>query len=59
LRRRIQHGNADADSDLSFFSLMSGSWESPSASHEVGWRIPVDALDAAVPIDLGVPGTRE
>lgn len=43
------------EADLSFFSLMAGSWQSAGASETVGWRIRVNALDAAIVKDLGVP----
>ena len=45
------------ESDLSFFSLMAGCWESQAASSNIGWRIFVNSLDAAVLEDLGVPSS--
>ncbi len=43
------------DSDLSFFSLMTGNWTLPIESKKLGWRIHPNALDAAVMKDLGIP----
>lgn len=45
----------DADTDLSFFSVMCGSWQSKEATSKIGWRVFVNELDAAVLKDIGIP----
>ncbi len=43
----------DTEGDLTFFGLMAGAWINSSST--VGLRIHVNALDAAILADLGVP----
>ena len=43
------------DSDLSFYALMAGAWETTSDLSKVGLRTHANALDIAVFKDLGIP----